>query len=306
MNLPSVDLSTTVSGIFFPSPLLTASGTCGYGETFSRHDFPYLGGIVTKGISLLSRAGNPPPRIQETSCGLLNAIGLENIGVNAFIEQIIPELSNREIPVIVNIFGETVKDICEVALRLSSYHCIRAFELNVSCPNVASGGIAFGKDRHLLKEIIQSIKKALEKPLWVKLTPNVTDIADFARTAEDAGSDVLTIANSYVGLAVDVEKEDFLLGNITGGLTGPAIKPLTQYAVWKVVNAVDIPVIASGGVSSAHDALEYLLLGAKAVQIGSSAMVSPSIFTTVGEAMVRFLDRKNIHSMRHWIGRLQA
>ena len=300
------NLSTKISGIFFPTPLLTASGTCGYGEAFTRENFPYLGGIVTKGISLFPRAGNPPPRIHESPCGLLNAIGLENIGVDAFIRDFIPTLSNNSIPIIVNIFGETVKDICEVSLRLSTYDCICAFELNVSCPNVASGGMAFGKDRHLLFEVVHALKKTLEKPLWVKLTPNVTDISVLARVAEDAGSDALTIANSYVGLALDIGKEGFSLGNITGGLTGPAIKPLTQYAVWKVVNAVNIPVVASGGVANARDALEYLLLGASVVEIGSAAMVNPGLFTKIGQEMSQFLDKKNIDSLDHWIGRLKS
>jgi len=302
----SVDLSTKITGISFPTPLLTASGTCGYGEVFTHKNSPYLGGIVTKGISLVPRVGNSPPRIQESPCGLLNAIGLENIGVDAFVRDLIPILSDNNISLIVNIFGETVKDICKVSSKLSGHDCICALELNVSCPNVASGGIAFGKDRQLLFEIIHSLKKTLEIPLWVKLTPNVTDISVFAKVAEEAGGDALTIANSYVGLALDIEKEIFALGNITGGLTGHAITPLTQYAVWKVVNAVNIPVIASGGVTSARDALEYLLLGASAVEVGSAAMVNPGLFSVIGQEMTQFLDNKNIDSLSDWIGRLNS
>lgn len=304
--MTSLDTSTEISGIRFPTPLFTASGTAGYGNEFLRTPRPYLGAFVTKGISLRPREGNPPPRIYETPCGLLNAIGLENIGLDAFIERVIPFFKSVSIPLIVNIFGETVQDLIEISSRLSTFSEVKALELNVSCPNVNAGGMAFGKDKNFLFSLVKQIKNhCLSKPLWVKLTPNVTDILDFAKVVEDAGGNALTIANSYTGIAVDCEGEKFRLGNITGGLTGPAIKPLSQYAVWKVSSHVKLPVIASGGCSKATDALEYLLIGAKAVQIGTMALVNPEIFSDIFNGIRTFFERKGIRSLEQWIGRLK-
>ena len=301
-----VDLSVTINGIHFRSPLLTASGTAGYGDIlFQSPSYPpSLGGFVTKGISLRPRKGNPPPRIFETPCGLLNAIGLENIGLTSFLRTVVPHLKKTKIPFIVNIFGEKIDELCEISETLSDVPEIAALELNVSCPNVKAGGISFGKDEKLLREVVESVKRSSAKPLWVKLTPNVTDIAALAQVADSAGADVLTIANSYPGLAVNCLNERFELGNITGGLTGPAVKPLTLFAVREVVRATRLPVIAAGGVWTAMDALEYLLIGAHAVQIGTAALVNPGIFDEIYEGMEGFLRDKGMHSLRQWIGRL--
>ena len=303
--MKSIDLSTEISGIRFSSPLFTASGTAGYGDTFLSVLSPQVGGFITKGISLKPRAGNPPPRICETPCGLLNAIGLENIGLEAFLREILPLFKGRQIPLIVNIFGESIREYTEIATRLSSHPEVSAIELNVSCPNVKAGGMVFGKDMKTLFSLVAQIKKETPlPPLWVKLTPNVTDILDFARVVEDAGADAVTIANSYTGIAVDVDHERLTLGNLTGGLTGPAIKPLSQYAVWRVASQISLPVIASGGCSSARDVLEYLLIGAQAVQIGTMALVRPDIFSSILQGIETFMERKNLTSLQQWIGHL--
>ena len=300
-----IDLSTEISGIRFPTPLFTASGTAGYGNEFMGTSHSFLGAFVTKGISLKPRKGNPPPRIYETPCGLLNAIGLENIGLEAFIKEIIPQFKHEEIPLVVNVFGETEKEFVEISSRLSVYREVKALELNVSCPNVHTGGVAFGQDPKFLFSLVKRTKAACPSlPLWVKLTPNVTDIVRMAQVVEDAGGDAITVVNSYPGIAVDCEREGFCLGNITGGLTGPAIKPLSQYAVWKVASKVALPVIASGGCSNATDALEYLLLGAKAVEIGTMALVDPNIFSEILNGIRDFLRSKNIYMLSQWIGRI--
>lgn len=300
----SIDLSTEISGIRFSIPTLTSSGTAGYGDDYLNTPRPYLGGFVTKGISLNPREGNPPPRIYETPCGLLNSIGLENIGLDAFIKQIIPSIKDNNIPLIVNIFGENIEELCEISSRLSFISNVRALELNVSCPNVKAGGIMFGKDKKLLYSVVKQVRLHSTKPIWVKLTPNVTDIVDLAKVVERAGGDAITLANSYEGIAVDCEREVFRLGNITGGLTGPAIKPLTQYAVWKVARYTNLPVIASGGCVNATDVLEYLLLGAKAVQIGTMALVNPGIFLEIYNGIHQFFERKGISTVDQWIGRI--
>jgi dihydroorotate dehydrogenase (NAD+) catalytic subunit len=301
----SFDLSTEINGIRFPTPLLTASGTSGYGNTFFDTPRLGLGGFITKGISLKPKQGNPPPRIHETPCGLLNSIGLENIGLETFIDEILPRLQGIPVPLIVNVFGESIEEFLELSLRLSQQTAIAALELNVSCPNVHAGGIVFGKDPKILYSLVSQLKRKVSSlPIWVKLTPNVTNIAEFAQVVKEAGGDALTIANSYTGIAVDAEKERFCLGHITGGLTGPAIKPLTQYAVWQVVSQVDLPVIASGGCSNALDAMEYLLMGARAIQIGTMALIQPDIFSTMIREMESFMERKKLSSLKEWIGRL--
>ncbi len=300
-----IDLSTEISGLQFSSPLMTASGTAGYGKEFLQAPCPSLGAFVTKGISLKPRKGNPPPRVCETSCGLLNAIGLENIGLEAFLNEILPFFSGENPPLIVNIFGESTQEIVEIASRLSKHQAVKALELNVSCPNVRAGGIAFGKDARILSALIRDVKSKASQPVWVKLTPSVNDIAVIAKAAEEAGADAITVANSYTGIAVDIEREEYCLGNITGGLTGPAIKPLSQYAVWQVVKEVRVPVIASGGCASARDALEYFLLGARAVQIGTMALVNPSIFDEILDGLEEFFKRRGIPSLNNWIGRLK-
>ena len=302
--MTTVEMSSEISGVQFSPPLLTASGTAGYGDQFLTPLPPSVGGFITKGISLEPIMGNPPPRIAETPCGLLNAIGLENIGLDRFIETIIPTFKGKNIPIIVNIFGKTVEELCEISKRLDLIPTVKGLELNVSCPNVKAGGIYFGKNEKLLSNIVKQIKQKTIKPLWVKLTPNVTNIASMARAAEKAGADALTVANSYQGLSVDCENECFSLGNITGGLTGPAIKPLTLYAVREVARAVRLPVIASGGIFTAMDALEYFLIGAKAVQIGTAALVNPGVFREIHSGIEDFLMRKGISTLKQWIGKL--
>ncbi len=300
-----VDLTTEISGLRFKSPLFTASGTAGYGSGFlSPSPSPALGAFITKGISLHPRKGNPPPRIHETPCGLLNAIGLENIGLKAFIDKELSFFKDTDIPLIVNIFGKTIKEMVELSVQLTPHREIRALELNVSCPNVQAGGIAFGQDPQTLFTLVQEVTTHCSLPLWVKLPPHVTAIETLAKAAEDGGASALTIANTYPGIAIDHENEAFCLGNITGGLSGPAIKPLSQYAVWKVARQVHLPIIASGGCSSAKDALEYFLIGARAIEIGTFSMINPGIFAEIFEDLQAFFERKGISSLSEWIGRL--
>ncbi len=303
--MKSFELTTVITGIRFPTPLFTASGTSGYGDTFFDIPRPGLGGFITKGISQKPRRGNPPPRIHETPCGLLNSIGLENIGLEMFIRETLPRLRHLPVPLIVNVFGESIEEFLTLSTCLSQQAEVAALELNVSCPNVHAGGIVFGKDPEILFSLVSQIKKEVPSlPIWVKLTPNVTNIVELAGVVKEAGGDALTIANSYTGIAIDAEHERFRLGNVTGGLTGPAIKPLTQYAVWQVASRVDLPVIASGGCATAVDVMEYLLIGARAVQVGTMALIQPDIFSKMIHDMKSFMERKKLSSLKEWIGRL--
>ena len=281
MNQHSMDLSVTLKGptqsLHLKNPVLTASGTFGYGMEFAPYgDLTSLGGIIVKGLSLLPRDGNPCPRIVETTAGMLNAVGLQNDGVEAFCKEKLPRLPWQHLPVIANLYATSPAEFGELAARLNEEEGVAALEVNVSCPNVKSGGILFGQDPKLAAAVTRAARDAApNKPLIIKLSPNVTDIALMARSVQDAGADMISCINTLSGMAVDVARRKPRLANVIGGLSGPAIKPVALRCVWQVCKAVDIPVIGLGGISSAEDVLEFILVGAHAVQIGTANFISP-------------------------------
>lgn len=281
MNQQSMDLSVTLKGptqsLHLKNPVLTASGTFGYGMEFAPYgDLTSLGGIIVKGLSLLPRDGNPCPRIVETTAGMLNAVGLQNDGVEAFCKEKLPRLPWQHLPVIANLYATSPAEFGELAARLDAEEGVAALEVNVSCPNVKSGGILFGQDPGLAAAVTRAVRDAApNKPLIIKLSPNVTDIALMARSVQDAGADMISCINTLSGMAVDVARRAPRLANVIGGLSGPAIKPVALRCVWQVCQAVDIPVIGLGGICSAEDVLEFILVGAHAVQIGTANFISP-------------------------------
>ena len=271
-----MDLSIKLGSLCLNNPVIAASGTFGYGlEYSSLVDLNALGGFSTKGLSLKPKVGNPVPRVIETSSGMLNSIGLENIGLEAFLSEKLPQLKNFNTRIIVNFFGDTTHEYVEMARALSDVERLDALEMNVSCPNVEKGGLQFSSDTEVLTEVVSSVRKATEKFLIVKLSPNVTDITLLAKAAENAGADALSVCNTFVGMSIDLKTRKPHLANRTGGLSGPAIKPLALNLVYQTVRAVQIPVIGIGGISSGEDAVEFLLAGAKAVQIGTANFIDP-------------------------------
>jgi dihydroorotate dehydrogenase (NAD+) catalytic subunit len=300
------DLSVEIAGIKMRNPVMTASGTFGYGEEFSPYlDLESLGAIVTKGLSLVPRAGNPMPRIIETPGGMLNAIGLQNVGIDAFIEKKIPFLKKVNTPVIVNFFGNTIDEYAELAGRLDAVSEVAAVEINISCPNVKHGGIAFGSEPQAAFEVVKAVREATIKPLIVKLSPNVTDIVEMAQACADADADALSLINTLTGMAIDLNKRRPVLANITGGLSGPAIKPVALRMVWQVARAVKLPIIGIGGITSATDALEFLLAGATAVQVGTANFLSPGIAQKIVQDMERYLAENGIKDVKELIGALE-
>ena len=272
-----VDLSVQVGALRLRNPIITAAGTFGYGVEFAELvDLNKLGGIVTKGISREPIEGAPAPRVCETASGMLNAIGLQNVGVEAFVKAKLPVLQKYNTPVIVNVFGYCLEDYVEVIRRLENHEGISAYELNISCPNVKQGGMQFGANAAAIVEVVEAARKsAAKRPLWVKLLPLVTDIKEMARAAESAGADALTIANTYPAMAIDVKTGKSKIGNKTGGLSGPAVKPITLRLVWEARKAVKIPIMGLGGIETAEDVLEYLAVGSTAVQVGTASFADP-------------------------------
>ena len=274
--LEKVNLAVSIGDLQLKNPVLTASGTFGYGLEFTRFfDISKLGGFCTKGLSLEPMPGNAPERIAETPAGMLNAIGLENVGTAQFINQKLPLLDAYNTHVIANIFGKTIDEFIAIVQRLNPYPKISAYELNISCPNIEEGGIEFGHDRLQTDRVVRAVTRVSEKPVWVKLSPNVTDVRVFARTCEEAGAAAVSLVNTYVGMSIDVHRRQPFLSNRTGGLSGPAIRPLAVRLVNEVSQAVKIPVIGIGGISSAQDALEFLLAGARAIQVGTANFHDP-------------------------------
>jgi dihydroorotate dehydrogenase (NAD+) catalytic subunit len=286
---------------------MTASGTFGYGEEYADFmDLERLGAVVVKGISLLPRPGNPPPRLVETPAGLINAIGLENVGVEAFLSTKLPWLRQRNIPVIVNIFGNVLEEYAGLAERLNGVPGIAALEINISCPNVKQGGMVFGTDPAMAARVVQAVRRATTLPLITKLTPNVTRTADVARAAVDAGSDILSCINTVAAMAVDIFSRRPKLANVVGGLSGPAVKPIALRCTYEVLGAVDCPVIGIGGITSAADALEFLLLGARAVQVGTANFLKPSTAVEIVEGIERFLSVEGLDRLESYIGTLDT
>lgn len=304
-NMPA--LSVDVAGVKLSNPVMPASGTFGYGAEFEPYlDLNRLGAVVTKGLSLNPKAGNPTPRIAESASGMLNAIGLQNIGIDAFVRDKVPFLEQLATPVIANFFGNTLDEYIQVAAKLEQIDVVSAVELNISCPNVKQGGIVFGTDPAAAAQVVSEVRSCLTKPLIVKLTPNVTDITVVARAVEKAGADAICCINTVTGMAVDIKARRLSLANATGGLSGPAIKPIALRMVHQVVNAVALPVIGVGGIMSAEDALEFLVVGASAVQVGTANLVNPGSMNEIVDGMSRFLATHGISDINDWIGSLIA
>lgn len=300
-----VDLSVEISGLPFKNPVLTASGTFGYGLEFAEFfDISDLGGFCTKGLSLFPMAGNPPGRIAETPSGMLNAIGLENIGTEEFIREKLPRLEQYDCHIIANIFGKTIDEFIRITERLNPYPKVSAYELNISCPNIKEGGVQFGHDPDMTYRVTEAVHKVSEKPVWVKLSPNVTDITLFAKACEEAKADAVSLVNTFVGMAIDVERMRPMLANVTGGLSGPAIRPLAVRLVYEVSRAVGIPVIGIGGITTARDALEFLIAGAHAVQIGTANFFDPLSAVKVIEGLRDHCESRGIDSIGEIIGKL--
>jgi len=301
------DLRVNIGGLTLKNPVITASGTFGYGEQYaSVVDLNRLGAIVVKGLSLKPSKGNRPPRIVETPCGMLNAIGLENIGIEAFIAEKLPFLKTFDTPIIANIYGSDVSEYAKVAARIEKVDRISGVEVNISCPNIKAGGIAFGADPELAYTVVKAVRERTEKPLMVKLSPNVTDIADIAKSVETAGADAVSLINTITGMAVDIETRRPKLANITGGLSGPAIKPVALRMVWQAVRAVRVPVVGIGGIMTAEDALEFLITGATAVQVGTANFVNPRATVDIIEGIQRFMIERNVGGITELIGTLKV
>jgi dihydroorotate dehydrogenase (NAD+) catalytic subunit len=301
------DLSVFIGGLKLKNPVMAASGTFGYGEEYaSCLDLNQPGAIVVKGLSLEPRLGNPPPRIIETPCGMLNAVGLQNVGVQAFIRDKLPYLKRFDTPVIVNIYAESIEDFQALAGILSEAPGVHALEVNISCPNVNKGGIAFGTDPETAAEVTLKVRAATDLPVIVKLTPNVTDIALIAQSVEAAGADAVSLINTITGMSVNVETRTPHLRNITGGLSGPAIKPVALRMAWQVVRRVSIPVIGIGGIMAAHDALEYLIVGARAVQVGTANFVNPGAIPEIVQGIEKYLLKHEMTNILDLIGSLKT
>ncbi len=302
-----LDLNVEIApGVVLKNPVLTASGTFGYGREYADYlNIAELGAIITKGLSLKPKVGNPGVRITETACGMLNAIGLENIGIDSFITDELPVLQKLKAEVIVNIFGNNQDDYAAIAARLDQVEGVRALEINISCPNVKAGGIQFGTDPDAAASLVAAVRKATSLPLITKLSPNVTDIVKIAKAVEDVGSDSVSLINTLMGMAVDLDKKRPMLGNVTGGLSGPAIKPVALRMVYQVAQAVSIPVIGIGGITSAQDALEFLLAGATAVEIGTANFVNPAVGAEIVTGIRDYLELRNYEKVTDFIGSLQ-
>ncbi|GHU03900.1 dihydroorotate dehydrogenase B (NAD(+)), catalytic subunit [Betaproteobacteria bacterium] len=307
MSDKKVQMGVDLAGLRLRNPVMTASGTFGYGEEFSAYvDLERLGAFVTKGLSLQPRPGNPTPRLVETPGGMLNAIGLQNVGIEAFIEKKLPFIRSVNTPCIANFFGDTVDGYAEMARRLDELPEIAALEMNISCPNVKHGGIVFGADPASAASVVAACRKATGKPLIVKLSPNVTDIVAMARACADAGADALSMINTLIGMAIDLNKRRPVLANITGGLSGPAIKPVALRMVWAVSRAVKLPIIGIGGITSATDAIEFILAGATAVQVGTASFVTPGAAQHIAEGMEAWMLAQGETDIRNLIGALRA
>ncbi len=301
------NLSVQVAGMALRNPVMTASGTFGYGEEFSEYvNLNMLGGIVTKGLSLRPRAGNPTPRIVETPGGMLNAIGLQNVGIDAFIEKKLPFLRSVDTVCVANFFGDTVDEYAEMARRLNELPEVAALEMNISCPNVKQGGIVFGSDPACAAGVVAACRAATSKPLIVKLSPNVTDVVTMAKACADAGADALSLINTLIGMAIDINTRRPVLANITGGLSGPAIKPVALRMVWQVARAVKLPIIGIGGIMSATDVIEFMLAGASAVQIGTASFVTPGIAQQIVQDLEDWMIAHKVDDINSLIGALEV
>ncbi len=300
------DLRVDIGGLTLRNPVMTASGTFGYAREFENLvNLHRLGGVIVKGISLRPRAGNPPQRIVETPCGMLNAIGLQNVGVERFIAEKMQYLKGIDVPVIVNILGDTVDEYRILTERLRGVEGIAALEVNISCPNVKRGGVAFGTVPSMAAAVTEAVKKAADVPVIVKLSPNVADIGEMARAVESAGADSISLINTLIGMAIDVERRKPVLANVIGGLSGPAIKPVALRMVYQAAGSVNIPVIGIGGIETTGDALEFLLAGATAIQVGTANFINPRVSEELVDGIGEYVKSHKLNSVRELIGALE-
>ncbi|MFH0784802.1 MAG: dihydroorotate dehydrogenase [Pseudomonadota bacterium] len=301
------DLRVNIGSLEIANPVMTASGTFGYAREFEQlMNLHRLGAVIVKGISLYPRAGNPPPRIVETACGMLNAIGLQNVGVDRFITEKMVYLQGLNVPVIVNILGDSLAEYEEITSRLAGVPGVAGIEVNISCPNVKKGGVAFGTDPAMAAAVTGAVKKKADVPVMVKLSPNVSDITVIARAVEDAGADAISLINTLIGMAIDLSTRRPALANIIGGLSGPAIKPVALRMVYQVAQTVSVPVIGIGGIESAEDALEFMLAGATAVQIGTANFTNPRASEEIVDGIGAYAVAEKLSSIRSIIGGLRV
>jgi dihydroorotate dehydrogenase (NAD+) catalytic subunit len=301
------DLSVNIGQLNLSNPVMTASGTFGYGKEFADFiDLSKLGGIIVKGTTLHHREGNPYPRMAETPSGMLNAVGLQNKGVDHFIEHIYPEIKDIQSRMIVNVSGSAVEDYVATAEKINELDHIPAIELNISCPNVKQGGMAFGVSAKGCSEVVKAVRDVYKKTLIVKLSPNVTDITEIARAAEASGADSVSLINTLLGMAIDAEKRRPLLSTVTGGMSGAAVKPIALRMVWQTAKAVKIPVVGLGGIMNWKDAVEFLLAGATAIEIGTANFIDPAVTVKVVEGINEYLDRHGFQSVKDIIGALEV
>ncbi|MBR1964836.1 MAG: dihydroorotate dehydrogenase [Muribaculaceae bacterium] len=300
-----VNLNVNIGNIALKNPVLTASGTFGYGEEFSDFiDLNKLGGFIVKGTTLNHREGNPYPRMVETPSGMLNAVGLQNKGVDYFIDQIYPRIKDIDSQIIVNVSGASIDDYVAVCEKLAPLDNINAIEVNISCPNVKQGGMAFGTTTEGAAQVTKAVRKAYPKTLIVKLSPNVTSIADIAKAVETEGADSVSLINTLLGMAIDIERQRPYLSTITGGLSGAAVRPIAVRMVWQVAKAVNIPVIGLGGIMNGRDAIEFMLAGASAIQVGTANFIDPTVTLKIIDFMNEYCDRHNIKDINEIIGQI--
>jgi len=300
----AVNLSTEIAGIKLKNPVMVASGTFGYGEEYSElMDLSHLGALITKTVTLKPREGNSPPRLCETPSGMLNSIGLQNEGIDVLIKERLPFLAKFNVPVIVNIAGDSPEEFAELAKKLDKVQLVKGIELNISCPNVKHGGMLFGVDPKLTAEVVKAVKKATMLPIIAKLTPNVTDIALIAKSAEDAGADAVSLINTVLGMAIDTENWKSKISAGPAGLSGPAIKPIAVRMVWQAAKAVRIPVIGLGGIMTADDAIEFFLAGASAVQVGTANFVDPEASVKIIDGIRSYLEARKLSGIKDIIGK---
>ena len=302
-----VDLTVNIGKLTLKNPVMTASGTFGYGKEYEDFiDLSRLGGIIVKGITGKERQGHPYPRMAETPSGMLNAVGLQNKGIDYFVEHIYPEIEAYNTEILVNVNGASIEEYCEVASKVDKLEKIRAIELNISCPNVKEGGIIFGTHCPSAMAVTKAVRKVYSKSLMVKLSPNVTDIVEFAQAVESVGADSVSLVNTFVGMAIDSKTRKPLLSTVTGGLSGPAIKPIALRMVWQVAKAVKIPVIGMGGIMTATDAIEFVLAGATAVQVGTANFINPAVIVEIVDGIASYLEKNNYQSIQELIGAMEC
>ena len=302
-----MDLSVSIGSLTLPNPLIAASGCFGYGLEYADIvDLSTLGGVAVKGLFLAEREGHPPPRIVETPSGMLNAIGLQGIGVHRFVRERLPELRERRAIVFVNICGTTIDEYCEIARILSDHEGVAAIELNISCPNIKEGGITFGCSLNGTHDVVSAVRKVTSLPLIPKLTPNVTDVASFARAAEQAGADAVSLVNTFLAMAIDVHTRRPKLSNIVGGLSGPAIRPIAVRMVYECHQAVKLPIIGMGGIATAEDVLEFMIAGATAVQVGTANFVDPFIWGKLLAGLRDYMTRHKVERLAEMTGSLDT